>query len=166
MIWLRGDLDRLRYSGDGSTVISLDPSLTAADVWSYATRTLTTPVGIVPDDAILLDNPTERQITASSYTKYKEIQLVKAGKIRTYFELRATNASYGVVGQVYKNGTGVGTTRQTYSLSYVAFTEDIAFAVNDLYQIYCYDLNTAYPGYVRNQRVNGKDGIGVANPSY
>jgi hypothetical protein len=41
MIWLRGDLDRLRYSGDGSTVISLDPSLTAADVWGYSTRTLT-----------------------------------------------------------------------------------------------------------------------------
>jgi hypothetical protein len=40
-MWYRSDLSRIRYSPDGTSVISIDPPLTAADVWSYSTRTLT-----------------------------------------------------------------------------------------------------------------------------
>jgi hypothetical protein len=40
-MWFRSDLSRVRYSPDGTSVISIDPPLTAADVWSYSTRTLT-----------------------------------------------------------------------------------------------------------------------------
>jgi hypothetical protein len=40
-MWYRSDLSRIRYSPDGTSVISLDPPLTAADVWTYSDRTLT-----------------------------------------------------------------------------------------------------------------------------
>jgi hypothetical protein len=40
-LWYRSDLSRIRYSPDGTSVISIDPPLTAADVWGYSTRTLT-----------------------------------------------------------------------------------------------------------------------------
>jgi hypothetical protein len=40
-MWFRSDLGRIRYSPDGVNVISIDPPLTAADVWNYSTRTLT-----------------------------------------------------------------------------------------------------------------------------
>jgi hypothetical protein len=40
-VWYRSDLSRIRYSPDGVDVISIDPPLTAADVWSYSNRTLT-----------------------------------------------------------------------------------------------------------------------------
>jgi hypothetical protein len=40
-LWYRADLQRIRYSPDGSTIIQLDPPASPADIWTYSDRTLT-----------------------------------------------------------------------------------------------------------------------------
>jgi len=97
--------------------------------------TLTRALGVVPGDKVQLTNATERICTVTTYTKYKEITLSINGKIRTYFEIKHDTGAAAIYGRVYKNAAAVGTERSTSSLTYLAYTEDLPFTLNDLYQI-------------------------------
>jgi hypothetical protein len=111
---------------------------------------------ITPADNVLLDNPTERTTTSTSYTRLKEIRIFLKGKIRTYFELRSGTAGTTVYGRVYRNGGAFGTERTTTSNTYVSFTEDLdGWFEGDTYQIYGYTSNYTVIAYVRNQQIRG-----------
>jgi hypothetical protein len=103
-----------------------------------------------------VSNPTERSTTSTSWTKLKEIRIYVRGTIKTYFGLSSSDPSVGVRGAVFRNGTQVGTSRTTTSISYVYFTEDIAgWVEGDYYQIYGYTTNSSYACYVCDQQLKG-----------
>jgi hypothetical protein len=154
----------LTSQGSGANPTWADP-LTAAEVWSYSTRTLTRPAGLIPNDNILLNNATERGTNNTTYTKLKETRLGIGGGIRTYFEFKS-GTGVTVYARVYRNDSAYGTTRSTTSMTYVAVTEDLVFTSGDLYQIYGYTSTSGGSVYVQNQQVRGIEGIGWINPSY
>jgi hypothetical protein len=112
---------------------------------------------ITEDDNILLNNSTEKYTASTSAAKLKETRVYVRGTIRTYFEMRASSASYTVYCAVYRNGNIVGANRNTTSTTYVYFTEDVPnWLEGDYYQLYGYTTNASYPCYVRNQQIRGK----------
>jgi hypothetical protein len=132
---------------------------TAADVWAYSSRTLTGRAAIfatiTPSDTIQVNNDTERSTTSESWVKLKELNMKGlSGTVRTYFELRS-GTGYAAFARIYKNGSAFGTSRSTSSTTYVAYTEDLSFAQDDLYQIYAYTANSASAAYVRYQEIRG-----------
>lgn len=104
----------------------------------------------VASDNIFQSNDAGKSVNSTTMTKKKEIKVNRAmkGTIRIYFELKTNNATYGVAqGQIYKNGSPIGTLRQTSSTTYIPFTEDLAVDLlpDDLLQIYIRDaFNSIY----------------------
>ena len=98
--------------------------------------------GIFPDvttgNVMIASAPTERIGSETSYTKVKETRLLRSGTYRVLFALAGTNPAAASNGRIYKNGAALGTERASVgTISYLTFSEDIAFAANDLVQIYC-----------------------------
>jgi hypothetical protein len=120
------------------------------------TKVMTTTGAIaVASDTVLYTNATERTTVSTTAEKLKEMNMdFIQGTIRTYFELRVATAGGTAYGQVYKDGTALGTARSTTSVSYVSFTEDLAFTQNSLYQVYGNAAN-GYTCYMYNQKING-----------
>jgi len=111
---------------------------------------------ITPADNLLVSNPTARSTNNTSWTKLKEIRIYIRGTIRTYFGLYSSGTGITVRGAVFKNGTQVGTSRSTTSLSPVYFTEDIAgWVEGDYYQIYGYTTDLSYACIVQDQQIRG-----------
>lgn len=80
-------------------------------------------------------NSPERTTTSASYVKLKEIKIAKSGAYTIKFTLRETSAGTAAYGQIYKNGSAVGTERSASAST--DFSEDIAgFASGDLIQVY------------------------------
>jgi len=82
------------------------------------------------------DNAVSNNIGYGVYTKKKEAQIKKAGTYRISFQLATGNEAYFAKARIYKNGTAVGTLRTTYSTTWVEYTEDITFTLNDYCQLY------------------------------
>ena len=114
-----------------------------------------------PSSNVLVANDDERSVNSSTPVKAKETRLMLfGGTLRTYFEMKlavvVSPPGYGY-GQVYRNGTAIGTLRSIGSTSYVGFTEDLPFSPGDYYQIYGY-YTTGYLIYFRYQRILGNLG--------
>jgi hypothetical protein len=69
-------------------------------------------------------------------TKVIEWQISLSGTVNTYFGLRSSSAPYTAEGQIYVNGSAVGTLRSTTSTTAVYYSEDITVSEGDLVQIY------------------------------
>jgi len=74
----------------------------------------------------------------SSYTKIKEIQLVRGGEYTISFALAVEIARGAAYAKIYKNGVAVGTERSNRTI-YTTYTETISgWSPGDLLQIYAY----------------------------
>jgi hypothetical protein len=106
----------------------------------------------IASDVLRYSADTERNTTAPSPTKLKEILVNFSGTIRVKFDFKADTAVGGTV-RVYKNGSGHGT-QQAATADYQTFSEDLAFSSGDLIQLYA--ANTYDPNqwtYVKNFRL-------------
>jgi len=133
-----------------------DPS----DVWSYATRTLTQfdaeflkNTQVIAHDTIRAEANTERSTLNTSMTKVKEIKVSVTGKIRVWFDLKSAANGYTVEAQIYKNGSAVGTLRQSDTTTYQTYQEDIDVTDGDLVQLYYRTTNNAVDAFVRNFKI-------------
>jgi len=109
-------------------------------------------------DCIEAASDEETLITSTSIMKVKEIYLTQGGDLRISFAIKNNGANGKTYGRIYKNGTAIGTLRETSSTTYVTFTEDISgWKKGDLVQLYVYRWN--YDGYCKNFRIK------VANPT-
>lgn len=101
-------------------------------------------------------NDTERTTSDPSYVKIKETKLGEpTGKMKIYFELKISNASYTAYAKIYKNGSPIGYEQSTSSTSYVPFSQNLGgFDSQDLIQIYAYrsPAGGAHLASVRNLR--------------
>jgi hypothetical protein len=108
-------------------------------------------------DYILASADTERSTTLESYTKVKEILIVRAGTLRIKFDLKGGNAAVTAYGRVYRNGVAVGTIQTQDSTSYSTKSEDIAgWSPGDLCQLYIRvktGYGTYFTTYARNFRI-------------
>ena len=105
---------------------------------------------------IIVNNPTERTTTSTSFAKLKEIALptvLKVNYIRASFEMRSAYAAT-VYGRVYLDGTGTGTNHSSNSAAYIKYTDNVNTSAKTYLQVYGY--RASYGGcYIRNQRVEG-----------
>lgn len=97
----------------------------------------------------------DNEVTVSptgSYIKAKEIVLDKGGTLRIAFDLRSPTGVGYVYGRVYRNGTAVGSTRQTNG-TWQTYTQDISgWSPGDLLQIYVNTYTSSAP-VLRNLRL-------------
>lgn len=86
-------------------------------------------------DYVLHSNATTRTTNISTYTKVKETKILRSGNFRITFKLWVDiDSGYATV---YKNGTAIGTERNTNSTSPVLYSEDFnGLAEGDLIQVY------------------------------
>jgi hypothetical protein len=93
----------------------------------------------------------------ASATKVKEILIKQGGTYRVGFRLRSTSVSGTAVGQIYKNGVAVGTSRSTTATTYSAGTtyeENITCNAGDLLQLYTYCIQPSFQGCVDGLQVS------------
>lgn len=92
----------------------------------------------------------------TAYTKAYEARVLVSGTFRTHMVLteQGSGAAYA---RIYKNGVAVGTARST-TLS-ATYTEDLAFAVGDLFQVYAYNPSSA-------SSVSFRISIGASSSNY
>ena len=99
----------------------------------------------------LCANESEKSTNSSSYVRLKRTRVQLGGNIRIKFDMRTSNTTYYVYGQIYKNGTAIGSSRSTKSDAYVTFSQDIAnwsagdyaelYAKVDGASVYCRNFN-------------------------
>lgn len=86
------------------------------------------------------------------WLKAKEIRIPKAGVLRIKFTMYS--GGYLLYGQIYRNGTAVGTQRTTYSTTGQEFSEDISgWSSGDLVQIFVYNTSYMQTAYVCNFQI-------------
>ncbi|HUV45157.1 MAG TPA: hypothetical protein VMW13_10050 [Dehalococcoidales bacterium] len=103
-------------------------------------------------DTLRNSNDTEQQYNSIAYSKEKETKLDQefSGGIRIKFDGRRVG-DYLAYAKIYRNGVAIGTeqTMGGAGTAYVTFSEDfagVAWAINDLIQLYVYsaDVSSAY----------------------
>jgi len=96
---------------------------------------------------------TERfRINNATYTKLKEMQANCTGVHRISFDGKYEATNIGAA-TIYKNGVAYSAETSLNSLTYVTYTQDLAFAKGDLIQLYVKANASASSAYVRNFRV-------------
>lgn len=124
---------------------------------SEPTKRITDFVFIDETDTALASANIERTEMTMAWVKHKEIRLMLKGDvIRSFFELK-NMSSVVCYGRVYKNGVAYGIERSTTSSDYVSFTEDLAYGIEDLFQLYIKG-NTQFSSVTntRNFQARGK----------
>ena len=114
---------------------------------------------ISTSDTLQQSADTERNTTATSYAKVKEIQYnittptSTTSKIRISFDLANSADSYNAFGIIYKNGVSYGTERVKGGVAgYQTFSEDLYFTAGDLIQLY-YKAGSSNSATVKNFRI-------------
>ncbi|MGD0072531.1 MAG: hypothetical protein ABSB71_13345 [Candidatus Bathyarchaeia archaeon] len=107
-------------------------------------------------DVVLFSHDAETSHDTPTYVKVKEINVgYLSGTIRTAFSLKAPAEGHWVVGRIYKNGVAMGNECGQSGTDYYEYVQDLAFAKNDLLQLYVLNSDAGYPGLVKNFRVKG-----------
>ena len=95
-------------------------------------------------------NASEKSTNSTTYVRLKQTRLQGGGDIRVKFDLRTDTAGSDSLGQIYKNGTAIGTERSTEITTYTTFSEDIAnWLIGDYVELYVRG-NTGYNSCCRN----------------
>ena len=98
-------------------------------------------IGASASDSLQESADTERTKTedGSTWEKKKEIVAPLTGIYRVKFDLKQSlqgAGGYSSAGRVYRNGTGIGTIRESSANSYVTYSEDLYYNTSDLIQVY------------------------------
>lgn len=146
-----GKIINISYKGTGSPIITefLDAIVEGFEGYEYATAAMQA------SGNVKNSNDAEKTTTSTSPVKLKEIRINKAynGSLRVIWLMNCQNGS-GVWGQVYKNGTPIGSEQGTGNLSPTAFTQDITggLQAGDLIQIYL-RAASGDTGHVKNMKL-------------
>jgi len=119
-------------------------------VTPYLLRAFANPYTISAWSTTITSATTSQNITALSYTKYKEIQATVDWTYTVEFTLLWINWR-NAYGRIYKNGVAVWTGRNTGGAIWdYTYSENIAFVAWDLIQVYCYRENVDSTPYIKN----------------
>jgi len=143
-----GKVVNVTYKGTGSPVVTefLEAVLEGFD---------NAVLGTVASGNVKNSNDTEKTTTSTTPVKLKEIKINQnySGSIRVIW-LMACEQGRGVWGQVYKNGTPVGSEQGTGSQGWQSFTQDISGGLQggDLIQIYV-RAASGDTGHIKNMKL-------------
>mgnify|MGYP001577036667 CR=1 FL=1 len=104
----------------------------------------------VPSSTEVQSARTVRTVAAATqtYTKSKEIRITFDGGYRIRFDLKS-NGTSALLGQIYRNGSAIGTERSTIATTLVSYIEDIGgWEKDDLCQVYVKHLSGGGAGEV------------------
>jgi len=112
------------------------------------------------DNVITVSASEESSISVNVPVKIKEISWVYAPRdtidIRIAFDMKIDPGTFTAYGQIYRNGTPVGTLRSTQSTTYVEFSEDISgWSVGENIELWIYVNHAGETVYVRNLELRG-----------
>lgn len=94
-------------------------------------------------DYFVVGNFAEGTMQGTSPAKVQEIYIPRPGTLRIKFNIAKAGGTT-VYGQIYRNGSAVGTLQSTATSTGVLFSEDISgWSVGDLCQLYIYNSNGA-----------------------
>ncbi len=129
----------------GGTVTATITNLTAANIVKAVVVGGVTGEAIelaaVAGDYELVKSAAIATMNMTTYTKTKEIQIVKAGVYRVKFDIQWV--SYGCYGTIYVNGVARGVEHNQSSAGTVTFSDDITVNAGDLVQLYIRSMNVA-----------------------
>jgi hypothetical protein len=132
---------------DGSLKYDLTNGLVIADPKSF---------GVAPSANLRFSNDTESAVLSyTTPTKVKEILYKDAsGSMTIKFDLQNVDANQTSYGQIYINGSAVGTQqiRSSADSSYGTYSENISVSTGDLIQLYQWN-QPSYTGRVKNLRL-------------
>jgi len=164
-----GKWKRLRYNGTDFVIVD-GHQATTAEIWSpematdaefYTWTDATRYVNalqvnsyftIIAWTNVFASANTERSVLWTTYTKVKEITILKAGTYTIDFDLRNGWATTWF-GRVYKNWIAFGTEQSQATDVYTTKSENLTFAVWDLCQLYLKHNWAWWTAYAQNFRV-------------
>ena len=85
---------------------------------------------------VIANSATEVTTALTTMTKVKEIRAGRNGSARLAFELKTTKDTETATGQIYKNGTPIGTLQTTLLLTYETYVQNFTVERGDLIQLY------------------------------
>lgn len=106
---------------------------------SSANPTWSNPLSDYAAGTYLIAGPSEIvSMATSSYTKFVELRVSRSGTLSTIFGMSGNNGGGNMYGQIYRNGSAVGTLRTlAQNSAWTEYSEDIAgWVAGDLLQIY------------------------------
>lgn len=149
-----GHVINVSYKGTGSPVVA--EFLDAIVSWIENYEAPFVEIGIQASNNTKNSNDASKSTNSTTAVKVKEIKVNGAypGSVRVFWQMQSP-AGVNVWSQLYKNGTPIGTEKNTTSVTPVNFTEDIAGGLeeNDLIQIYARSVNQTYYCVVQNMRL-------------
>jgi len=96
---------------------------------------------------LMIANNMAVTVQTTTPTKVLEVYVSRAGTIRVKFVI-GKGGGTTVYGQIYRNGSAVGTAQSTTTATGTQYSEDISgWAVGDLCQLYIYNSNGAQNTY-------------------
>lgn len=143
---------------------SLPPTVGAAgtflkDVAGDGVLTWVSTIKLIVSDTLLSSADTQRASTTTTPLKKKEIALTGTqGALRIKFDLATTFNGTAAYGQIYRNGSAVGTQRSksTDQGVFTTYSEDISsWADGDLFQLYHWGDGDGTLGQIKNFRIYG-----------
>jgi hypothetical protein len=115
-------------------------------------------ISLLAGDVLIASADTATGTDSATYVKLKEITIKKAGTYRVKFGLVTWDEGCCAYGRVYKNGVAHGTERSADSDVCETKSEDLAFSVNDLCQLYAKIGGTNIRTYVKEFRIYTAEG--------
>ena len=110
-------------------------------------------ISVIAGTNVYLSADTERTNDTTSYTKIKEVTITRSGTYTIAWEHKIQTNPLICYTRVYKNGSAFGTEKTTSSASYWAVSDDLAFAVGDLCQLYIKTSSARVTAYAKNFKV-------------
>lgn len=149
------DFTPTNYTPDSSPAEAADVDDLAAHLKGIDNELAIVGAGMAgASDDLVQSADTERSGTDTTYTLKKEIVIINPGTYRIAFDMycNGTSSSFG---QIYRNGSPVGTERLDGDHAYSTYTEDISgWSTNDLCQLFMKQSGSdTY--FCRNFRVSG-----------
>gem|GEM_PF-1590561 len=115
-------------------------------------------LSFTPSDDLLHANDAE--VTSISdgdeLEKKKTIRPFLTGEYRIKFKLHMSSEGGHASGRIYKNGEAYGILRQTNSVSYVEFSEDLRFSEGDTCELWIAIWSSGETAYAKDFRIHGE----------
>jgi hypothetical protein len=114
-------------------------------------------------DVLLVRSDAAVGLNWTTPTLVKEAQIGKPGTLRISFTLYSAYTGSYVYGQIYRNGTAVGTLRSVVGVDEKTFTEDISgWNIGDRVQLYAWSQVASTSNTASKFRIYVKEYYGAA----
>lgn len=149
------------HVGNGGGLDAIDADLAPTNIIEGKTifGKVGTYISYVINDTIFISYDAEGTNGTVSWTKVREWLIgshLKSENIRTYFEMKTSDAGDAVEGRIYKGDAGFGTQRNTTSTTYQTYSEDLSFTGGNRLSLRVKNTGPAYATvYYRYMRLKG-----------